>query len=394
MKSVDELWTEIEARVEPLPAKRVPLAEALGRVLGEVIVADADQPPFTRSAIDGYLVAAGELGRELRVAGENRPGTPAAFAPQRGSAMRIFTGSALPDEGVELIMQEEVESCGTGIRLLAAPTAEHIRARGAHARAGAVLMPRGTPLTAGGMALLATVGAVEPLVSPPIRIAHFVTGSELVPPDQSPREGEIRDTNTSLIGGLATAAGATVAVHHRLSEDTDALGSVIGLAIEKTDLLLISGGASVGAYDCTAAALERSGFTIHCRKVRSRPGKPLIFAMRGPIVAFGLPGNPLSHFVCFHLFVQRALAQLSAAESPRLIRAVLEGESRVKSNPRETWWPCRLRFSEDGALTAQPLPWRDSSDLTTLANTNGLIRIRPEASLARTVEVLPCGPLF
>jgi molybdopterin molybdotransferase len=221
------------------------------------------------------------------------------------------------------------------------------------------------------VALLATVGATNPLVSPQARVVHLVTGSELVAADSQPPPGFIRDSNSPLVAALLAEAGATEICQRHVSESVDeALNALDG---EDFDLLLISGGASVGAYDGTVEILRRLGFTIHSSKVRSRPGKPLIFATRDACAAFGLPGNPLSHFVCFHLFVRRALDVMARRVPQSMLRVQIDGE-RPEPDPRETWWPARVR-AEEGLLIARPLPWRDSSDLTGLAPANALLRI-------------------
>ena len=159
--------------------------------------------------------------------------------------------------------------------------------------------------------------------------------------------------------------------HRHVSESVEE--AVAALKNVDADLLLISGGASVGAYDGTTEILTRLGFVVHCSKVKSRPGKPLIFATRGACAAFGLPGNPLSHFVCFHLFVRRAIDVMSSRSPQRTIFVRIEGEP-PQPDPRETWWPAKVR-AEEAQLVAKAIPWKDSSDLTGLAPANALLRI-------------------
>jgi molybdopterin molybdotransferase len=251
-----------------------------------------------------------------------------------------------------------------------------------------VLLDVGAVINPGAVALLASVGATRPLVSTPPRIMHLVTGSELVAADSEPPPGFIRDSNSPLVAALLSEADAGPLSQRRVSENVaEAMKALDGV---DADLLLISGGASVGAHDGTEEILKRQGFVIHCSKVRSRPGKPLIFATRGGRVAFGLPGNPLSHFVCFHLFVQRALDAMSGRSRQQMIRVRIAGQ-RPQPDPRETWWPGRIR-TEEGALIAMLLPWRDSSDLTGLAPANALLRIGTSAT-NELVEALLFGSL-
>jgi molybdopterin molybdotransferase len=384
MLSVDEVWLLIDRNVRPLPARRAPLGQAFGRRLAEEIRADADMPAFDRSAVDGYALPENSGPGSFRIQGEMRPGMPPFVAPEAGEAMKVFTGSALPESGVGLVMVEDTELEADTVLVRVPATRRHVRARGSQARRGDVLLPVGAMINPGAVALLASVGAATPLVSTPPRIMHLVTGSELVTADSQPPPGFIRDSNSPLVAALLAEVGAAPPFQRHVSENVaEAMEALDGF---DGDLLLISGGASVGAYDGTVEILKRQGFVIHCAKVRSRPGKPLIFATRGACAAFGLPGNPLSHFVCFHLFVRRALDAMSGRIPQATILVQIDGD-RPQPDPRETWWPARVR-TEEGSLIAKALPWRDSSDLTGLAPANALLRIGGSATNGLVEAVL------
>jgi molybdopterin molybdotransferase len=371
MLSVDELCSLIDREVRPLPSVRLPLAQALGHYLAEEIRADVDMPAFDRAAIDGYALPENALPGWYKVVGEVTPGMPPFAAPTSGTAVKIFTGSALPGSGVGLVMVEETECEGQKVLTRVAASDRHVRAKGSQAKRGQLLLAAGTRVNPGAIALLASVGAASPLVSNIPKIMHLVTGSELVAADLDPPAGFIRDSNSPLMAALIAEAGSGTLTQRRGSESVgeavDTLGSFDG------DMLLISGGASVGAYDGSMQILQRLGFVIHCSKVRSRPGKPLLFATRDRCAAFGLPGNPLSHFVCFHLFIRRALDIMWGRVPQRILRVHLDGD-RPPTDPRETWWPARVS-AEAGSLIAKALPWKDSSDLTGLAPANALLRI-------------------
>ncbi len=371
MISIEELWTLIDREVPALPAIRVPLDASPGRRLAEDLCADADMPAFTRSAIDGFLLPENAPPGRHQIVGEVRPGMPSGPGPASGEAVRIFTGSALPETGAGLVMVEDAVIDGSHVLTGVAATSRHVRARGSQARAGDVLLPAGGKITPGTAALLASVGLAEPLVSPLVRTGHLVTGGELTDAGAQPAPGFIRDSNSPLIAALLAESPAERIFHARSSEDVDE--GVRLLEDFRGDLLLISGGASVGAYDGTGEILRRLGFSIHSETVKSRPGKPLIFATRGNAAAFGLPGNPLSHFVCFHLFVRRAIARMTGEAPPAFLSMAIDGP-RPPSDPRETWWPARVR-AEASRLMAVPLPWTDSSDLTGLPRANALLRI-------------------
>jgi molybdopterin molybdotransferase len=388
MISVADLWIRLDALASPLPAERIPLASAQGRILREPILAPEDQPPFDRSAIDGYLVHADQRAGLVTIIGTVPPGSPApASAPSPGTAYRILTGTALPTADAALIMQEDTTILSPAqLQLLQPPSTRHIRRRAAQARAGQTLLKPGQALNAGALALLASLGATTPLVSRVARVAHLVTGGELVSPDSAPTSGQIRDSNSTLIAALLRDARANLICHQRVSDSRTATADALAAALATdADILLISGGASVGDHDHTRALLVDQGFTLHCDQVASRPGKPFIAASRDGRLAFGLPGNPLAHYVCFHLFVKRVLARLAGTEPISLVRATLAAGTQLRPDPRETWWPCLLN---SGLIT--PLPWRDSSDLTVLASAEGLLRVPAATTPDSQVEVLPC----
>ena len=389
MLSVDEVWSLIDRESQPLPPVRMPLDSSLGRRLAEAIVADADMPAFCRSAIDGYALPEGSEAGWFRIVGEVRPGMPPFAPPTAGEAVKIFTGSALPEAGIALVMVEDTVAEAGKVMTRVPATRRHVRSKGSHARQGDVLLPAGDVVNAGAVALLASVGAGEPLVSPEARVAHLVTGSELLSQESKPPPGFIRDSNSPLVAALLAEVGAKRIFHSHVSETVE--DAVTALKDLDADLLLISGGASVGAYDGTTEILGRLGFAVHCSKVRSRPGKPLIFATRGACAAFGLPGNPLSHFVCFHLFVRRAIDVITGHPPRQTILVCIKGE-RPQPDPRETWWPARVRASE-GQLVAEAIPWKDSSDLTGLAPANALLRIPATSSTNGLAEALVFGRL-
>ncbi len=395
-RSLDEALADIRARCAPLPPERVPLAEAFGRVLRETVCAPEDLPPFDRSAVDGYAIRRDDAAIQFRVVDSLRAGDWKARALQAGEAVRIATGAALPGDGLQVVMQEDVQREDEVVRMLRRSDARHIRVRGEDLRQGQPLVPTGTRLDPGALALLASIGHVEPLVSPRFRVLHLTTGDEIVPPDWAPKPGQIRDSNSLLIRSLLRGWPCDVE-HRQLPEDFEAAwGLLEATRVAGMDLLLVSGGASVGERDFTRALLERLGFEIVFGQIKARPGKPTIFGVNGTRVAFGLPGNPLAHFVCFHLEVATALAcLLGAAETPQFLRGQLAVELRDEPCPRETLWPARLEWS-GRAPRLRPLVWSSSGDLTCLVEANALVRVPAQcAALDAGAEVafLPVIPL-
>ena len=376
MKSTAEVQALLDARCPVLPPVPVPLADALFRVLRQDVVAGQDMPAFTRSAMDGYLVLAGEPPGLLALAGEVRPGAPERM-PAPGTCLRVFTGSAVPDEGAIVVMQEDVVRRGGEIRILHNPGDAHVRQRGSHHRAGAALARGGQKLTPGLIAVLAGAGLACPLVAAMPRVAHIATGSELVDCGSEPGAGQIRDSNSPMLAALVRAHGAELVLHRRVDENPELLGRAIDEALAAgIDILLVSGGASVGEHDHTRSCLQAAGFSLPVHGVNSRPGKPLIVGMRDATMAFGLPGNPLSHFVCFHLFVRRALERMTGQPATELVAMPVMDSGFLKANPRESWWPCQVGW-DNGVPVARVLPWRDSSDIDALALADGLLQVPP-----------------
>ncbi len=375
-ESLDEAISEIISHCRPLPAVRASLAEAFGRVLRETVCAPEDLPPVDRAMRDGYAIRADDASETFSVVDMIHAADWKPRQLKSGEAVRVATGAALPCEGLRVVMQEHVERDGDKLRVVRRENSTNVRLRGEEVRRGQPLVPAGTKLNAGALAILATVGNANPLVSPRLRILHFTTGDEIVLPDQTPKPGQIRDSNSTLIRGLLQNFPCDMEQGH-LPEDFEVAKPEIAnrkSQIENADVLLISGGASVGEKDFTRALLEQLGFEIVFSQINLRPGRPLIFGVNGSRVAFGLPGNPLSHFVCFHFAVAAALACLTGGESPKFLRGQLAGKLDDKPCPRETLWPARWEWNE-ATLRLRPLKWASSGDITCLTAANALVRV-------------------
>ena len=376
MLSIPEARALIAQTVHVLPPLRVPLAQAHGRTLRESLIAEEDIPAFDRSAMDGYAIRAEDPATEFRVVCEIPAGTMPTRKIGPGECARIFTGSPIPDGATQVIVQEVAQRSGDAVTFSQRGKGNNIRSRGEDAREGSVLIERGTQLGAVELSLCAQLGKCAPLIAPRPRILHIATGSELVAPDEIPEAGKIRDSNSTLIAALAAEAGAEIAHQFRVGDDPAQLvGAVSGTDIGRWDMLLLSGGASVGDHDFGARTLRELGFSLHFTQLNLRPGKPLIFATRGRHLAFVIPGNPLSHLVCWHLVIRAAFDMLAiGAIEFALLEAPLGGDVALKGNPRETWWPARIAW-ENGGAKFLPLKWQSSGDLTGIIGLDALIRV-------------------
>jgi molybdopterin molybdotransferase len=390
MKSVEEVRALLDAAARPLTPSPLPLADCQGLILAKELRASADQPPFDRSSIDGFAVLAGSTPGKFHITGSIAPGEPAPSAPQQGCALRIATGAAVP-EGCALAMVEDTREENGLLEILSPPSPTLIRKKGSSIRAGDILVPAGTEIHAGEIALLASEGCATAPVHPRPRILHITTGSEIIPLAQAPRPGEIRNTNAPMLRALISSSGAIPLPGTHVDESLASLAAAIG-ASEPFDILLVSGGASVGRHDNTRATLESLGFEILAHGVNLKPGKPLILARRGATLAFGIPGNPASHFAVFHLFIRRAIDLLMGKNPTQLVPSTLEPGTDIAAERRETFLPARCR-NANGSLLAAVLPWVDSGDIACLRGANALLRIpenSPPPQPGSRVEVLPC----
>lgn len=392
-----EILTTIEAACQPLPTERVSLDHAAGRILRETITAPEDQPAFARSAVDGVAIRLNDSSETFTVVDEIRAGDWHPRQLQPGEAVRISTGGALPSDGLQVVMIEDVELTGNRCRLLHRNTDTHIRTRGEDVKRGETLLASNTPLTPGAISLLAGIGHTEPLVTRILQIVHFTTGDEIVSPNRQPGPGQIRDSNSLLVRSFFAQPGLCAKHHHLPEKFEDAKAAVARHATEiaAADILIFSGGASVGAHDHTPQLLADIGFKLKIHGTRLRPGKPMLFATAGPRLAFGLPGNPLAHFVGLFSFVRAAAARLTGTTAPTLQPAMLSTALPAGGNPRETLWPALLALRE-GRLTAKPLRWSNSGDLAALSRANGLILVPPGTGLLErhsAINVLPCSSI-
>lgn len=379
MLSLAEARACIAAHAQPAEPVACPLSEARGRWLREAVRAPHDLPAFDRSSMDGYAVGLDDASERFRVVGEVQPGAGSTLAISLGECARIFTGAPIPPGASQVIMQEEVRREGEWMVPLERDRETNIRYRGEDLREGEVVLPVGVQMRAPELSLLAHLGITRPLVSPAPRVLHLATGRELVDPSETPAPGQIRDSNSTLLAALIAEASARLVAQDRCGDELETLVARIEAEpAEGWDLLLLSGGASVGDYDFGAAALRQLGFEVHFGKVRLRPGKPLVFASRGRQLAFVIPGNPVSHFILFHIAIRAALQGLEGAPvewSP--VSVTLGATIPSPSGPRETFWPARLELGSERRV--YPLKWQSSGDLSGIRGANCILQLAPNS---------------
>jgi molybdopterin molybdotransferase len=394
--SFEEAREKILAAALPLPAVRQPAMSALGFVLASEVRARADLPRFDNSAVDGFAVLAGSVPETGPVPLRRqtiRAGRAHALRVPPGSAVRVLTGAPMPRSADAVVMQEDAIVRGPSVEFLRMPVSgDNLRLAGEELRRGDVALPAGTPVNPAVAAFLVMLGLREVRVHRKPRVAVVVTGDELVPAGRRPGAGKIPDSNSP---GLRTALAALgikpVSVTH-VHDRPAAVRRSLQAALARADVVVSSGGVSEGGTDHVRASCSRLGVRELFWKAAIKPGKPLFAGTKGRTVVVGLPGNPVSAMVCFHLFVRPLLLRMmGVTEQEREGRAVLGREFRKRAG-RTEFVRGATTLSGSGELLVTPLRGQDSHMLGGLAGADVLIVAPPEAERLEAgshVRVLP-----
>jgi molybdopterin molybdotransferase len=334
--------------VEPLPPERVALEDALGRVLAEDVDSPGDVPPFDSSALDGYVV--GDTGGgELPVVGESRAGSPTERAVGAGEAMRISTGAAVPAGGVAVVPVERSESRDSTVVLPASVDGANIRRAGEDVRSGERVLSAGADVGPAELGVLASLGYDDALVGGLPSVVVLTTGDELVEPGAGPLQpGQIRNSNAYSLSAQAKRAGGVVVAREIVKDDRDATVEALTWALDLADVVVVSGGVSVGPHDHVKPALAELGVEERFWRVALKPGKPTWFGTRGRQYVFGLPGNPVSAIVTFHLFARPALRRLAGGDAHDTRTRAFLAEPIEREPGRDQVLRCRLEARPDG----------------------------------------------
>ncbi len=348
--TVTEALDAVLAKAQPLQTERVALELAAGRILAEAIVSTVDLPPFASSSMDGYAVRASDTPGTLRISGRVAAGRPESRALQSGEAMEISTGGVVPD-GADTVIPVERIIVGDGVVDAPDVVAErdNIRSAGGDVRAGDVVMAAGVELTPARLAAAAACGVESVIASRVPRVAIVVTGSELRSPGESLEAGQIYESNGIMLEALLRAAGAHVERHGATEDSADVLERALSDALA-ADIVVTSGGVSVGPHDLVRRVEARLGVDEVFWGVAMRPGKPLAFGVRGQTLVFGLPGNPVSSLVGCLLFVRPALLALCGHPdpAPQFRPGTLATEVRPRAE-RDDFVRARIRWTTRGA---------------------------------------------
>lgn len=380
--SVEEALARVLAEATPLPSVEVPLVEAHGRVLTADMAARRTQPPDAVSSMDGYAVNAADAATApvtLTVAGEVAAGRPFPRPLRRGEAARIFTGGVVPDGADAVIVQEQATRQGDSVTF-SRPSApgKNIRPKGLDFSQGDILFTKGYRLSSRDLALIAAMNhPVAPVHRRP-KVAIFATGDELVPPGSQPGPGQIVYSNGFALMALLRSEGAEVVdlgiVADRQQDTVAAVRRARGL---DADVLITTGGASVGDYDLVQDALKAEGMALSFWRIAMRPGRPLMNGRLAGMHVLGLPGNPVSSYVCALLFAVPLLRRLQGrADTEAEIESAILGSDLAENDERADYVRAALTFDAAGQPIATPFPIQDSSMMGRLSRAGCLI-VRP-----------------
>jgi molybdopterin molybdotransferase len=384
---VADALAAILAGSDPLPEEMIALDAAYHRVLARDVAARRTQPPMAMSAMDGYAVRAcdaADLSARLKVIGEVAAGRPFEKKVGQGEAVRIFTGGVIPDGADAVIIQEDTRADGDTISITeAAKTGRHIRQAGVDFCEGDVLLTKGSRLSDRDLSLAAAMNYPELPVRRRPKVAVLATGDELVMPGTTPGPGQIVYSNGYALRALAHAEGAETIDLGVAADTVAATTDGIRRARESgADILITSGGASVGDHDLVKQSLEAEGVTMAFWRIAMRPGKPMMHGRLGAMRVIGLPGNPVSSYVCAFLFLVPLIRALSGRKHIHHVREkALLGRELAANDQREDYLRAQLTRRSDGEWIATPVNHQDSSLLGFLAAAQGLV-IRPPLARA------------
>lgn len=387
LPSVDEARELMLSRLATLPAESIRCIDANGRLLREDVIALRDQPPFAVAAMDGWAVRRADLPAELEIVGGSAAGHGWKGTLGPGEAVRISTGAAIPDGCDWVIMQEEAAREGNRVCIGPSGAANFIRPRGSDFAANSTLLRNGTRLDPWRIALAASAGRVTVQVSGKLRVVIVSTGDELAPQGATPGDWQIHDSVGPGLVAWFSARGCNVMLLGALPDDRGAVAAALSKV--ECDLLVTIGGASVGDHDVVKPALRDLGLDMVVEGVAVRPGKPTWFGvLEDGRRVLGLPGNPVSAMVCAELFAAPIIASFEGAAPFHGLRRARLASPLPANGPREHFMRALLISDEQGGQTAQPLPDQDSSLLTILAQSSGLIRRQSHAPASPAGEVV------
>jgi molybdopterin molybdotransferase len=373
--TLEEAQARVLERARPLAAEPAPIAQAAGRVSAQEVRARVDLPPFASSAMDGYAVRAADVPGALRIAGESSAGRPYGGRFEQGSAAAISTGAVVPDGADAVVPIERVVLGENMVEVSSAfrPGA-HIRPRGGDVAAGEVVVPAGVSLTPARLAAAAAAGVGNIMCARRPRVAVLATGNELVAPGEELEPGQIYESNGLMLAATLEAAGADVVIIPPAADDEAALRGALERGLE-CDVLVTSGGVSVGEHDLVRAVEQELGVEEIFWRVAVKPGKPIAFGVRGETLVFGLPGNPVSTLVGCEVFVKPALRALQGLADPLPVYEPGRLAGALRRNEERDEFVRALARREDEAVVLEPVVGQESHMIVRSSAADALVHV-------------------
>ncbi len=396
--TVEEALRRVLAATPVLPPIRVPLVAAVGLVLAEPLIAAEDLPPFPAATMDGYAVVAADGPGWRELIGEQTAGYVANLVVRPGTVARITTGAPLPPGADAVVMVERTQEREGRVEIAQETIrgGDNIRPIGVDMARGQRVLGAGTTLGPAEIGLLASLGVAEPLVHPRPRVAVLSTGDELVEPWQTPGPGQIRDANRYALGGALAELHLPLVRSSIAPDEANATRDTLLDALANADVLITSGGVSMGQLDLVKVLLDELA-TVHFGRLFMKPGKPLHFATTADgALIFGLPGNPVSALVGFEIFVRPALRKLAGHPDPVRPRVAVTLTHAILPGDRPEFQRATVRQGDDGRLLATSTGAQASSRLASLVGANALLALparREPFATGETVEAILTGPL-
>jgi molybdopterin molybdotransferase len=356
-----------------LGTERIDITNASNRVLAEDVKSDTDIPPFNKSAMDGFACRRADLTNELGIIETIPAGCTPIKSIEHNQCAKIMTGSVVPEGADCVVMKEYIEMpTVNSVRFIGEQTADNICQKAEDIKAGDIILYKGTLLKPHNIAVLASVGHTQPLVSKKPRVGIIASGSELVDPKCRPEPSQIRNSNSFQLTAQVESMGA-VATNYGIAEDTEkAIDDMLKKAIEDNDVVIISGGVSVGDFDLVPGILKQNNIELLFESIAVKPGKPSVFGVSEKIYCFGLPGNPMSTFVQFEILIKPFLYKLMGHDYKyHNVRMPLDKSIKRKKTERQVWFPVAITQ----AGTIEPIEYHGSAHINSLYGAEGLVSV-------------------
>ena len=356
-----------------LGTERVDITLSINRILAEDAKSDMDMPPFNKSTRDGYACRRADLAKELEVIEVIPAGCTPRKSIEPSQCAKIMTGAAVPQGADCVVMVEFAENpTESTVRFIGENTDDYISLKGEDIKTGDVVIPKGTRIGPQHVAVLASVGCTHPVVSKRPNVGILATGNELVQPELRPGPSQIRNSNSFQITAQVESMGA-IAKNYGITKDTDeAINAMFTKAVEENDVVIVSGGVSMGDFDLVPGIFRQNNIELLFEKVAIKPGKPTVFGVSEDIYCFGLPGNPVSAFVLFELMVKPFLYKMMSCDyKPAAVNMPLAESFRRKKTERQSWIPVVIT----DAGTLKPIDYHGSAHINALCDADGLVSI-------------------